>query len=685
MNDIMKVNSIDNVKYWGADADTRKLAASLTDRIVTFDSFLTQHHMWIRWDFSAKLYDGVDPKTGAVSYDVRTFGESDELLTSKFNLYRRTLDSAHILITGVRPAFEPQALGDDSAVTEATSIASQILEDALSKRRGEATAIMASKYALLYGAGWHYTHWDKNDGDLFTYVDNETGLPVQQPEGNVCFAALPPSHVIYDVSCDENSRPDWYIVSRQVNKWELAARFPEYADHIVACGPTDRERFKNSFLIGNSVTISQNNTDSVTIYEFLHERTNYLEGGRHSIMVGGMVVADGPLEYKKVPLYELSSTARIPRTRIATTHFFDVMGMQRAIDASFSSALSINDVLGIPNIWIGMANMLGRALPEIMGRGVRYIMSQEEPKLLEWSGAPIAQQVSFMEFLKGQIVEISRLNDVALGNSSGATSGKHLSMAHAIAQQSASDYQAAYAMLFEQVGLCILEMFRDFASEERTILMTGRNKTLMAKRFKDAKIDAIKGISINVGSALMRTAAGRKEVADMMFDKGVLNPEQYLEMIATGKLEPMTEGPLQRRVLIENENQMLMNGVNPPVLDTDNPMEHFEGHLRVMNDPTARNTPSILMACKAHFVDHIVEWERIAMKMPALAAALGYPPPPSVQPPMGPNMNTMPPQPDGTMPAPPPDAQMGPEGPMPSIPTLPGGGAAPSIGNLPTN
>lgn len=678
-------------KYWAASNPT-DLAERMKKKVRAFDDFLDKHGMWKKWQSSTILYNGKDPKNGNSADDVSVVASDGSLMT-RLNLYRRMIDSAHVLVTGVRPTFAPKADGDDSVVTECSLIAGQLLDDAITKRSGEQCAIAAAKNSLLYASGYMLAIWDEEQGEERVFFDSQIGQNVARREGDVSFLALRPDQVVFDISADENSSLYWYIIQKKVNRHELASKYPEYGEDILSFENDKVRDSKYGLISGIDTDSSRNDVDSVCVYELWHERTSFLPQGRHAIMINGRVIADGPLRYKRIPIVEMSTGSRIPGTKISTSHFFDVLGAQRIVDSFLSRAVTTHDVLGQPIMWIpGGSSMLGGdigSFPIQKEDGFVVISSSIEPKSIEFSSSVLPSSMSFVDYMKSSVIEIARLNDVALGTAD-ASSGKHLSMAHAMAQQSSSDYQASYSKLFETIGVMILEIYKTFSTAERTISVCGRNKQTMVKNFHTSMFDSIRGVGVDVGAAVMRTAAGRKEIADMMFDKQAIDVEQYLEMISTGKLTPMTEGPAKRRILIEHENQMLYEGKNPVVSLMDNHLDHINEHAPILSDPAMRKDPMLLSAALEHLQGHQKMWTDLFIQMPDIAAALNIPPPPSFQ-----AMNMMQQQ-QTVMPSGQEGQQSEPlsepsnDAPIVSqvdtgIPSLPGGGMAPSIGDLPAN
>lgn len=620
--------------YWAAETNLEKLSSSMVQKVRNFDDMLNSFELWQRWRMAACLYHGGDPKNNSKAADVQ-WSPNSGMLKHRINLFRRNLDSAHILITGVRPSFSPRANANDSSVTEAVVIADQLLDNALTKKGGEEAAKETVRHALMYSWSYMMTVWDTFSGNLEPMMDEMTGEPRYANQGDISFLSLRPDQVIFDVGVDENVQHDWYIVARNRSKQELIALYPDYED-LIQEATVDTVRQDESSTILNNKSKQVTHTDYVKVYELYHEKTSFLPNGRQAIMLNSVVIGDGPLRYRRIPIAMMSSGAMLPETGMATTHFFDAMGPQRVLDSSISSSTSIMDVLGVPIIWTGGGGALLAGADSadiasiVSSDGIKFLNTPQEPKPVEFAGGSVPALVSYAQYLQQIITDVSRLNDVALGNTS-ATSGKHLSMAHAMAQQASSDYQSSYASLFEKIGLMIIEVYRDFSTPEQTIMIVGRENQSMSREFHTEQLDVIEGIDIDIGTAVMKTAAGRKEVADMLLQSQTINQDQYLEIISTGKLEPVTDGPAKIRILLDYENQELAQGKPVPVGLYDNHPQHIAEHSLVLLDPRARANQQIIAAVQDQIRGHMEAWTQLYMQAPDAAAALNIPPPPSYQ------------------------------------------------------
>jgi hypothetical protein len=125
-------------------------------------------------------------------------------------------------------------------------------------------------------------------------------------------------------------------------------------------------------------------------------------------------------------------------------------------------------------------------------------------------------------------------------------------------------------------------------------------------------------------------------MVDPMTGKSALTPEQWIEILDTGRFEPATD-PVQRRIsLIEWENEEIQAGRNPPVTPYDNHKEHLEGvhgvngHLCIVDSPESRTNQATMMALSQHVQAHE---QAMAQQMMGQGVIPGMGPAPALPPP----------------------------------------------------
>ena len=114
-------------------------------------------------------------------------------------------------------------------------------------------------------------------------------------------------------------------------------------------------------------------------------------------------------------------------------------------------------------------------------------------------------------------------------------------------------------------------------------------------------------------------------MANQLLQTGLIKtPEQYLQVVNTGNLEPLTEHDTAQLMLIRAENEALTNGQAVTLLATDDDRLHVLEHSCVLNNPEVRQNPTVMEAALSHIQEHINQSQT---KNPMLAQMLNQTPP----------------------------------------------------------
>lgn len=610
-------------QYW-ATKTTDDLGPEIERLIQAWNMYLLTSGRWDLWRRVSRLTYGQDPDSGRETTRVTLSGVEGEIVQVRANLLMRYMRAFHTLVTGSRPSFEARATADDSSATETVAIGNAILEYSLAQRKAEEHWRRACWYALQFAEGWLRVRWDELAGRPLM-ADPQGGMKF---EGDVSIDALRPDCVVRDVSADDMTNLDWVIVATQRSRWELASELPEWAVFLSeATSKTQLDDQRTMCFRPEDAARERGQDDLVTVYELYHRATSVLPEGRYAMWVAGKVIRDDVNPYSEIPVYP-NIPNRIPGAPLGYSHMWDLLGLQQVSDSMLTALVTTVENYAIPTIWRppGVDN----GSPIMMASGCRLITSTQPPEQLELMGTAPAQIQQAMDFV-GQLMTMSTgLNDAALGDAGKSQSGAALAMQHSLAVQSSSGEQATAQASFSQMGNGILKRFKAFSSEERVISIAGKGKRGMCARFTRDRLATLDGVDVNVGSPMTQSAAGRKEIIGQIFDRKAITPQQYLDGLATGRLDPVTDAPLNHRVLIESENERLRKGEPVKALATDNHVSHIQEHKSVLDDPDIRLDDRIAGAALQHIQEHVMLWSQIAQASPDLLAATGQRMPPSL-------------------------------------------------------
>lgn len=597
------------LKYF-ARKSMKECAADCFTKIDAYYEFLKtsgKHAIWKRsYDafYRGRIHLGKLQKAG---------GE-DEYTLIKVNHYRNLLIHILVTTTSQRPAYEPRAMNSDYKSQAQTIVAHGVLDYYLREKKLERNLKKAVEHGLVYDEGYISVEWDATLGD--GWIENPETKQMEKA-GDLDFANYAPYDVIRDYLRDKPQH-DWMILRRFVNKYTLAAKFPELASQIL------------SFALGNNIAretrfdkVEYKDTDLIPLFTLYHAKTPAVPNGRFlQFLSPELVLLEGPLQYDAIPLYRLAPDEQ-DGTPWGYTVGYDLLPIQEAVDALHSTVTTNQSSFGVQNI--AMPKGSNMTVETVKGglNLIEYDNKFGKPEGLNLTNTP-PEIFKYIEYLEKLMEVISGVNSVARGNpEKSLESGAALALVAAQALQFNTGLQQSYAQLLEDVGTAVVNVLKNYAKAPRLINIAGKaNRPLMAE-FKGEQIGAINRVSVDMGNPLSRTTAGKIQIADSLLNAQMIkDPEQYIQVATTGRLEPLIEGQQAQLMLIRAENEALADGGQVPALITDDHVLHIKEHQVVLASPEARGNPKVVEAATAHLQQHI---QLLMTGDPILLGFLGQP------------------------------------------------------------
>ena len=542
------------------------------------------------------------------------FGNSaiDELEDGKtvmtVNHYASLVRSLQTFITQNRPAFEARALNSDYESQAVTILANGLFDYYLREQGIEELLKQAVFLALYLREGWIVGEWDVSAGSPYA-INPDTQTPVTT--GDVKFTLLS----ILDVIRPSKGKQTWHILRRHENKFDLAAKFPDLADKILSADEPLQEmrRWSLSYISDRN----RDDDDNVEILTLIHDKTPALPAGRLVTMVGDTVLTDNPLPYKKPYVFAIKA-ADAYQTNFGHSPAMDLIPIQSAIDTCYSIALSNINSFGIGSLVSEKGTLQVNQLREGLLH-LEHSKGSSAPTVLNLLQIP-KEILNFADSMIHNGETISSVNSVARGNVPGQMSGTAMAL---IAQQAlvfSSGLQQSYNSLIEQTGTALIELLQTYAQVPMVAQLSGKTKKSYMDTFKSDDLQGFSKFIVDASNAFTKTTAGKVEVANNLLQSGLIaNPQQYLQVVTTGTLEPLVEHDQSQLMLIRQENELLAEGQPVQAVMTDNESLHVLEHSCVINDPNVRQNPQVLAAALGHIQEHI---NNAGMKNPALAQML---------------------------------------------------------------
>lgn len=671
-----------------------ELAGELTERINKFTDDCVRFALFERWRRMYCLTTGFDPDNDGLSWTPVVSGKSKQIIRVRVNDILRYQRAHHVLVIGQRPSPQARPAAHDSRATEVVPVCNALLDNAIGQLGGIAELESANWFCQNYGSGWVSTTWDELAGRELPGGDEH--------EGDVRYESYRPDCIVFDTTLDERTPHKWLMIAQQWDRYELAAEIervqlagyeakaaegqpdepqvgPDGApmppapkepyqptpeemaeiermrEHILGAASDTRLDRQREATFRSELMRATSGDDTVWAYNFHYPPTMAVPEGRYAMLFGGKILKGGPSIYSELPIKE-HCAMRIPGTKFGYTHMWDLMGLQQVEDAHITAATTVAENVGMSGVWIPPGSDGGEVCS--MVDGCRVWKTNEAPVAVDFMGNSAEKLTGSAEYISGKMTSISGMTETSMGNSS-AASGKQEALQYAVAVSNSSDYGSSYQQLCKGTFNLTLRMYRAFAETDRVVQIAGRGQELAAKTFTKRDLDAIDGIDVENGAAILNSTAGVVEIADKLLTAGLVNRDEYMSMLANKRLDPVFDEVQRFEVHLERENEMLSRGEEPTVARTDNHPIEMKRHAAVLNSPEARANPRIVAAVVQHLMTHDQEWLALSQQQPSLAMALGIAPHPMMQMPQpgapvpgGANPGDEQPAPDGSAPAP---------------------------------
>ena len=590
-------NNENNPSDYPFASDTRECADRVISVCDDYWRFCKTSNWFENW---RKLYYAYNPNRYVAGQTVMA-GESNEYRTIKVNHFRNLLEHIQTLSITDRPAWQPQSTNSDSTSQKQTIIAQGVLDYMMREKRVERHLRDATRNALLFCEGFVSEWWEPTAGETLAQ-DAETGET--RHDGDLRYASHEPVDVVRDPNLKHFSQRSWVVIRTYENKYDLAAKYPEYTDEIT--GSTLGISNVNHYLAGQFMDRSLE-TDLIAVLNFYHVKSAAVPDGRQmTLLPDGTVLSDSILLYKHIPLHRIVANDQIG-TPMGMSVSLDLLPLQEMLDGHYTTIISINENYAIPKILLPIgSNVMADSLSNGF-QAISYNPAAGKPDVMMMPTAPDGL-FRAMQQLQQDMETISGVNSVSRGNPEASLkSGSALALVQSMAIQFHAPLQQSYIQLLEDVGTATIQILQTYADTPRIIQIAGkRNKGIIQQSFTNQDIEGISRVQVQVGNPLAKTVSGRLSIAqDLLSNQIISTAAEYLMVLETGQLEPLTQGATAELLNLASENEMLLDGGVVPVLFTDNHVLHIQEHSALASDPQIRSNPASFGLIAQHIMQHI--------------------------------------------------------------------------------
>lgn len=495
--------------YWAAEAP-KELTRHLLTKIQEYYDFILRYMILDRWRRSYLAYYGM-AECGIDGSKMQQAGNNGELYIVKCNHFRSLLTNLLTLTTSQRPALQPKAENTDSKSLNQTVLARSVLDFYLTEKRLEKELKKATEFALIAGEGFLVEEWNATAGSIYSVAPN--GAPIY--DGDVEFNVYHPIDVIRECWSENNTSTKWKIIRKFVNRYDLAAKYPELNDDIMSITKAPDMIQRYTFMVAGA----PNNDDFIPLYRFYHEPTDALPEGRQFDFIDiDVSFNDGPLAYKNLPVYRIAP-ADLHGTPFGYTVAYDLLPLQKNYDALFSIITTNQINYGTQNICMPRGSEINVVT---LAQGLNMIeydkaLGKPEPLNLVQTPQEIFGQ---LDRIQHTMETLSGVNSVARGNPEKSLhSGSALALVAAQAVQFNNGLQQSYTRLLEDTGTGTIEILQEYASTPRLAQIAGKSNRARLREFKGSDLAGINRVTAEEVNPISKCLA--KDTPVLMYDGSI--------------------------------------------------------------------------------------------------------------------------------------------------------------------
>lgn len=554
-------------------------------------------------------------------------GKRGELTKIAPNHYRNLTQHVLSMIKGAPPNRGAEAGNTDADSMQQAQLADGIIEHYAHTGGVDQRVGKALEQALVLTEAWVGAPWDPNRGDEYgtkEVTDPETGETHERMvyAGDFSFPILNPYTMVIEPNAEDPNRPAWMVACVPMSKHRLAALYPAHREEILKA---DRyTKMRSDFGFAES---EHRYDDKIPVLHLVAMRGPELIAGREALIISPeTALYDDALSYKVLPYFRLAPSD-IMFSDGGYSNNMDMLPMCQAASSLSTSLLSNNTAFGTQ--MLGLTKGSGLKVQDIGPMKVLHINPGHEVKPIQLT-ASAPESYTFLEMMVGWAAQFNGVSDAQRGNSEAmkGDSGAKQALVASLAQQFQGPLSEAKSECEEALWTHVLDTVKVRVTTDRAISIAGKHNASAVKSWKGDDVAAVTQVRVKTGSAVLGTAQQREMALDKMMQLpnagSFINPEQLIAFWETGRIEHVTEAPMQELALIRRENELLGEpdelakiGGQLQVAPTDKHSQHLQEHMTVLNDPIARvNNPQLIQAVTEHVLWHI---ECLSPGMPRFA------------------------------------------------------------------
>lgn len=551
-------------------------------------------------------------------------GEMGELTRSFWNHLRNILLHLKCKVTQDKIAYKAQVTNSDAKSAQKRELADGLMgyistsdEYGLDRKVDQSV-----EDTLVFADSSIIAIWNKHKGP-----DYMPGIG----EGDIEYHNATPLDMIFNTCVQERGQLQWRIWRRWMNKYDLAAMYPEYSNELKDLSDTE------STYGTKLVTLIHHDSETIPVFYAFHDDTPAVPGGRFllfadqtTILEDSTLVDAGYSDEKGRGFIPIADN--VPSTMAGSpfgyTPAFDLIPVQQGLN-ELVSAVTTNNI-----------NFATQCVMAPKGSNLHYQSLATGMTYIEWDpkmgpnakpealnllhSAPetyqlIDKHIQQMEILSGVSALDRGVPDQSI------TSGQYAALITTNSIIFQAPLQRAYARLCAKMATMTLRILKNNMKSERVTQIVGTNKASSAKTWGPNELSGVSGITVETINPMLQTPAGKMQLADVLMKSGLIkDPQQYIGVYTDGDLPHLYHRQESQLILVKAENEALLNGKEVTPAITDNHVMHILEHTANIDTVEAHLNPNALevVATLNHIMAHI---NMLTTINPILAGIIGDP------------------------------------------------------------
>src|SRR6266496_4138608 len=441
------------------------------------------------------------------------------------------------------------ASGSDSDI-KAAQVADKLLEHWWETFSLDDKLAEALLWAVITGNGYWKISWDDSAGSSMRFLLDPQGNPITDQ---------PLEDMFRDQLTQQGITPQEQVIYMGDIKVEVPSPFDIYLDDTAKVFDDAKYAFCDHYMTPSEIKkrwkidVSADSTApslaSITPYGFMKSSeptqkvvtigyfvpSAELPNGRQVTFIDDKIVEDDSWRYpfNMLPLIKFPGI-RIPGQVYDIGDVAAAIPIQKALNKTYSLAEEYKNLTLKPRVWAPTGSLQGVRLTTEPGVVYEYNpIGEHKPETEKLPSIP-SYVYEHIDRLKDDLKTIFGLADISEGK---PPPNVEAGIAIDLLQEMASDRIAPRILLLERclgrAGNIMLAYAQEYYKEPRTLKIIGTGSSSKEKRFAQADLQGGVDITVETGSALPRTRAGRQQRIMDYVDRGFLRVDQaykYLDI-----------------------------------------------------------------------------------------------------------------------------------------------------------